>query len=490
MAKNPLPPPPPLGIALRLLREEAGWTQTELEAAAGLGPTAVTKLERGVHHLSRMEAERLVRSLGYPEGWLDRTLAVLEQLPRFAEVEDSPAALTPAEYLAVEKAAFGLSQKVAEEARADFGAALRAKRWQADRKAAGKAWQRFRKLPKAEQLARVASEEEFQTWAFCERLCEESVRAAPQDATRTREIADLALLVAGRSPGGPKWRNQLLGYAWAFVGNSWKVLGDPREAEKAMSISSDLWSTCKDADPSPLDRAIPLALRSRLWIEQGKYVEALRYIEEAISISASRLTRMRLLIDQGAVLRGTGSYDLALAAYHQASQLAEEAKDQRMKWAIAFNEALCFCDIKDFQAASALLRELRSALLDNSRSLEELRLSWLGARIAAGLGRLEEATDKLSRIWQEFGDRKMWWDSARAALELAAIELDRGRTCRVKSLAGTTAAVFAALSLPAELLQSVQLFWDAARREVAESESARHLLEAFQLPGSKSGFRG
>ncbi|HXU31915.1 MAG TPA: helix-turn-helix transcriptional regulator [Thermoanaerobaculia bacterium] len=481
-------PPPPLGIVLRHLREEAGWTQTQLEAAAGLGPTAVTKLERGIHHLSRSETERLVRILGYPEGWVARTLAVVEQLPRFEAMEDSPAALTPAEYLAVETAAFDLWRNFTEAARRDFGAALRAKRWQADRKAAGKAWKRFRRQEKDEQSKLIASEKDYQTWAFCERLCEESVHAASHDAGKTRKIADLALFVAERSPGGPRWRNQLLGYAWAFVGNSWKVLGDPHEAEKAMSISSDLWET-EGADPSPLDRAIPLALRARLWIEQGKYVEALRLIEGAIPISGSRLTRMRLLIDKGAVLRGTGSYDSALAAYQEASQLAEEAHDQRMKWTIAFNEALCSCDLRDFQGASTRLGELRLAALDYGRSLEELRLCWLAARIAAGLGRLEEATCELDRIWQVFADRQMWWDSARAALELAAVELDRGCTRRVKTLAEATTAVFAALKLPAELLQSVQLFWDAARQEVAAAESARHLLEALQLPGRKSGFR-
>jgi hypothetical protein len=77
----------------------------------------------------------------------------------------------------------------------------------------------------------------------------------------------------------------------------------------------------------------------------------------------------------------------------------------------------------------------------------------------------------------------MWLDAAKAALELAAVELTQGNAQRVKLLASRTGVVFSAVELPEELGQSVRLFWDAARREVAVAESARHLLEEIQLRG-------
>ncbi len=481
--------PPPLAATLRHLREEAGWTQTRLEVEAGLGPTAVTKLERGIHHLGRLECERLVRILDYPEGWIDRTLAAIDQLPHREPADDSPTALTRFENRAVEGMALYLTRRMGDAVRTNFAPALQANRWRAERKAAVKAWKRLRRASKEERLVLVAGLKDFQTWAVCERLCRESVRAAAHDAEKAREIADLALLAAEQTQGSPSWRNRLLGYVWAFVGNSWKVLGDPREAEKAMSISGGLLSTADSAEPSPLDRAMPLALRASLWVEQERYAEALILIEVALPISGSPDTRVRLLVDKGTAFLRTGSYAPALSSYQEAARWAKNSRDPRLRPVIVFNQALCACALRDFDCAGALIGPLRLANLESGGALDSLRLRWLEARIDAGCGRLGHAAAELNQVWQAFADRRMWLDAAKAVLELAAVELTQGNAKKVKFLASRTAVVFSALALPEELFQSLQLFWDAARREVAEADSARHLLEEIQLRGRQRSAR-
>ncbi len=482
-------PPPPLGFVLRHMREEAGWTQAQLEAAADLPATAVSKMERGIRSVSRIEIEGYARIMGHPEDWVDRTLAAADQLPRRQPPDDSPTALSEVENRVVEGLALAASRRLAGAVRKKFGPVLQAARWQTDRKAAGKVWKRLSRATKEDRIALVVGASEFQTWAVCERLCEESVRAASHDAGQTREIADLALFVAERSPGSPKWHNQLMAYAWAFVGNSWKVLGDPREAEKAMSISSGLWVAPEGSEPSPLDRAIPLALRARLLIEKSQYDTALFLIEEALPIAGSRLTRLRLLIDRGSVLRRTGAYGMALSAYQEASKLATTLEEKRLLWAITFNEALCACDLKDFQGASTRLGMLRHVAFEHGRAIEILRLRWLEAKIAAGQGRLGEAATELGEIWQSFSGKRMWLDAAKAAIELAAVELELGNSSRVKILATASAEVFAALVLPEPLFQGVQLFWESARREAAAADTARHLLEALQMRGGQRPLR-
>lgn len=479
-------PLPPLGIVLRHLREEAGWTQTQLEAAAGLGPTAVTKLERGIHHLSRLEAERLVRILGYPEGWVARTLAVVEQLPRFAAVEDSPAALTPGEYLAVETVAFGLSRRVTEAARADFGAALRARRWEADRRAAGKAWQRFRRLPQGERPSLVASEKDFQTWAFCERLCFESTREAPHDADKARNLAELALAAAESSPGHEDWQSVLKGFALAFVANSWRVLGDFQQANRTMLRSEGLFKAKGEAF-GPLDPTWVLHIRANLWNYQRHYVGALAALEEGLAIAGRPDQRARLLITKASVLRRKEDYAEALTTLREAAGHAVKAGDDRLHVVIAFNQATYLCEFGSFDEAEGRLAPLRRVAFRSGKALDILRLKWLEARVESGLGRRAEAAASLAEVWDEFAQRKLWFEAALASLELASIELERGRTRDVKLLAVGAAPVFAAQKFPEELFASLKLFWEAARREVASAENARKLLKELRRAGREAG---
>jgi hypothetical protein len=68
-------------------------------------------------------------------------------------------------------------------------------------------------------------------------------------------------------------------------------------------------------------------------------------------------------------------------------------------------------------------------------------------------------------------------------LELAGVELDRGMAREVKGLAAASAHVFSAQALPAELLASIQLFWQAARQEAASAEEARELARRMRRSG-------
>ncbi len=283
----PHPSPPPLGEVLRHYREKAGWTQTELEQEAGLKPTAVSKLERGVHHLSRQLAERLVRILGFPEGAVDQALAAIDQLPRLAPQDDSPTALSRSEHGAIEGMVFSTTRRLATAVRTGCGAALLEKRWLADRKAAARAWKKLSPAPQEERLVRVAHLKDFQTWAVCERLCFESIRAASHDADRARALAELALSVAERSPGSEAWRNVLTGFALAFVANAWRVIGDFQTANRTMKRCEELFRV-KEGEAGPLDPTRVLDIRAVLKKYQRLYEEALAILDEAFAIAVPR----------------------------------------------------------------------------------------------------------------------------------------------------------------------------------------------------------
>lgn len=478
-------PPPPLGFVLRHLREEAKWTQTQLEEAADLPATAVSKMERGIRSLSRMETERLARIMGYPEGWVDRTLAAADQLPRRQPPDDSPAALSEAENRVVEGFALAASRRLAGAVRKKFGPVLQAARWQADRKAAGKVWKRLSRATKEDRIALVVGASEFQTWAVCERLCFESIREASHDADQARDLAELALTVAERSPGNKTWRNVLTGFALAFVANSWRVLGDFQQANRTMQRSDELFNT-KGGTFGPLDPTWVLHIRAVLSSYQRRYEDALADLEEALSIAGRPDQRTRLFINRADVLKRKEDFGGAVQALREAAEQAKKAGDDRLHVVIAFNEATYLCDFGDFSEAEGKLPPLRKIAFQSGKALDILRLKWLEARVDSGLGRRAEAAASLAEIWESFAGRKLWFEAALAALELASIELERGRTREVKILAANAAPVFAAQAFPEELLASLTLFWEAARREVASAETARRLLQELRRAGREA----
>ena len=133
------------------------------------------------------------------------------------------------------------------------GSAMIARRWRRERATAADLWGRLKAEPEKKRRQVVNQVTDFQTWAMCERLCDESIRAAAHDAGEARRLADLALNAALKAPGPETWRSYLQGYAHAFVGNSWRVAGDLREAELSFRRSDALSAQAPGA-VWPLDK--------------------------------------------------------------------------------------------------------------------------------------------------------------------------------------------------------------------------------------------
>ena len=103
-------------------------------------------------------------------------------------------------------------------------------------------WDRFSSASSRSHRALLEDEDEteFDTLAFCERLCEESQRAA--DPRQAFEWAELALLVAERVPCEESERRRLQSYAWGSVANAHRAAGYPVAASDAEARSASLSS--------------------------------------------------------------------------------------------------------------------------------------------------------------------------------------------------------------------------------------------------------
>ncbi len=306
-----------VGLALAMLRMLRGWERADLVRALGVSRSWISEIETGKKEPATRTVQRITGALGLPMSAVEEALALVRSVRGLAAAgtagvtgggsggrqaqRGGDSRAQPDVGLAWDGT--GLSGVLFELA----GARLRADRGdQPDGEVGGSAgavggggpgvgsggaedpdgarrrgaelWTRLRRYARAERRALVREAVEFQDWALCERLCEESARAGAERPAAAVELAELAVEVASLAPvdqawaanparlveaGRPgelpahpvpatrnpatavadadRWRDRLSAYAWGFVGAARRLAGDSVGAEEALARSRELW---------------------------------------------------------------------------------------------------------------------------------------------------------------------------------------------------------------------------------------------------------
>lgn len=241
--------PPRLGLTLTLLRSARGWAQKRLAETSGVPKTMLSDFEVGRRNLSRTRLETLAAILGYGPEAIDETLLFLEWVCPREEASTSPLGPSAGERRIIEQASTRVAKTAFESTRSVFTSQLRAHRARQCRQEAEEQWDRLKHYSPRDRQLLVEGAEEFQTWALCERLCAESVRAAAADVNQALDLADLALRVALLVHGEEGWRSRVQGYSWAHVGNARRVASDLPGADDAFDRYRKLWGEAIPTSP-------------------------------------------------------------------------------------------------------------------------------------------------------------------------------------------------------------------------------------------------
>jgi len=253
-------------LAVVLLRYLEDRSQREFEAASGVDQARISRYERGKVQPSRPTLERMAESAGVSSARLEQLLALLS---RIAEESAAHHAREGAERTGVRpetreedlrevaaRIAAGLEPKilaVLQEMQAILDAPPAPLEPEEAREDARRLWGRLAGLSDRQRRLVVEHGKEYQSWALCERICEESRSASQSDPARGLELAELALAVAERTPGGNGSRKRLEGYAWGFVGRAREAVGDPEGTEQAFRRARELWLGGELSALEPLD---------------------------------------------------------------------------------------------------------------------------------------------------------------------------------------------------------------------------------------------
>jgi transcriptional regulator with XRE-family HTH domain len=481
----PRPSPPSSSVVLTFLRTARGWSQKDLAGAVGTVGALVSAYETGRKSLSPEKLETLAAAMGLSAGAVDAALLCLESVrprPAANEPAGSPVEPTPEERGRIEAAAAKVARVAAQVTRSRLTAKMVQAKVRRARREADELWARLKPCAPRDRRALVERAPEYRSWALCERLCAESLKAAPADAARALDLANLALQVAALTPGSEGWRSRLQGFSWAHIGNARRVASDLPAAAAAFATARKLWQAATATDGCPLDEARMLDLEASLRRAQRFFPQALKLHDRALSLSRAE-TSGSLLLNKANTLETEGNHELAIQVLVSAAPLVDPERQARLFFALRFNLLVNLCHAGHHRAAEKMISEVRDLAVRLGLEPDLLRVLWLEARVAAGLGRRAEAIKTLEQVRKDFTSRSNSYDMALVTLELAVLLCEQGEVARVSALAQDVAPIFQAQGVPRETLATLEVFSEAASRQALTAELARQLAERLRRCG-------
>jgi tetratricopeptide (TPR) repeat protein len=326
----------------------------------------------------------------------------------------------------------------------------------------------------------------FHHWALARRFCAASLKAAADKPDVALELASLALAIAEKAPGEERCRSRIQGWCWGHLGNARRVATDFDVADAAFARAWQLWRAGAPAEPEWLPEWLLLSLEASLRREQRRFPEALELLDQAMtSCDGDPAAMARCLLQKERVCEAMGDIPAALAALAQAAPHVAASEDQHLLFAHRFNTAADLCHLQRFDAAVERLPEISELALQQGLELDGLRVGWLAARVAAGLGRTREAVDGLEHVRRRFTQLSLPYEAALSSLDLAVLWLEAGRTAEVRELARAMAWIFDAKGIQREALAALQIFREAALREAATVELAQQVIAEIEAAKSR-----
>jgi len=357
-----------------------------------------------------------------------------------------------------------------------------------------------------DQIHLIRVHRRFVNRPLCELLCRESARLTTIAPDRAIEAAELAVIVSDlvkddrddrnenseeEAATDPRRLYQLRGYAWAHDGNARRVLGDLRNADESFSIAEAWWEAgvagigdVLGYEPAILDHKASLRIAQRRFQEAFEMLDRIFAIHTAIHTAASDGLNARhhdphlagrALIKKAMGLAEMGEPEQATALLQTAEGLVDTGRDPRLFLCLRHNLLCNLTNLEAYAEAAAMLPEVDALCRELGNPLDLVRLRWAEGRIAAGLGRAEDAIGLFQAMRQEFARRGLAYDAALVTLDLTALHARAGALAEVKALSLEMAGIFQAQDVPREALAALLFFRKAAERERATVKLTREI---------------
>jgi tetratricopeptide (TPR) repeat protein len=344
--------------------------------------------------------------------------------------------------------------------------------------------------PFAEQQQKVRGDRRFHNTALADLLLEQSSALHRKEPIYAEKTARLALEIADRIVPAEKSHalaNDLRARAWAYVGNTRRILSDFEAADTAMAKAE---AFLEEGSGDPLERARILDLKASLLREQRRFHQALTTIDLVISIyHRIRDTHRegRALVSKAMILGYAGEQEKGIPLFFRALDLIDQAREPHLVLAAMNNLLVDLTDLGRFTEARALLPEVKRRLEEVGVRSDRTRVCWTEARLESALGHKVEAEAKLRGVRQEFIAAGVGYNAALASLDLAKIFLEQGRMAETRQLALEMHEIFSSRDVQRETLVALVFFQQAAEQENATVQLVEQVTQYLRRSRGNPG---
>jgi tetratricopeptide (TPR) repeat protein len=466
---------PDLAFILTFLREGQGWSQTELGEASGIHPNLLNAYERGRKELNRSRLEHILSFMGLPPVIIDDNLERLAA--NRAAVRFSGSSGPGAPQRVIEDAMAVLRRLSTEFGRAALttlavaGVALQ------ERAKAALLWEALEQYEPDQRIAVVEDNPKFRSWAFSELVAAKSIDMAPSSPGKAVELAGLARRIAELCPCDDLLRQRTEGYAWFHVANARRASNDLRGSGSALDTAARLWEAGAPGDPGFFNEVVVLALEATIRKSQRRFPEARKRIEEALAADRGDL-RGKLLLTKAQILGVLGDAESSTEALREAIPHIDEKREPRTALGARCELLRNLCLQGRAAEAEPRLRQAQALAEQLGQAVDLVQVDFIGAKIAAGCGRAEEAEEAFERARRKFASFKppLAFDYAQVSLDLGLLLLKQGRTSEARTLAEQMKWIFSSQGVHREALTALRVFCEAAKREAATVALAQRVI--------------
>ncbi len=219
------------------------------------------------------------------------------------------------------------------------------------------------------------------------------------------------------------------------------------------------------------------------WIEatvrktQRRFPEAMRQIEKALAADRGDL-RGKLLLSKAQFLGALGEVEASTETLREAIPHIDEKREPRTALGMHCRFLFNLCLQGRAAEAEPRLRQVQALAEQLGQDVDQVHVAYIGAKIAAGCGRAEEAEEAFERARRKFASFKppLAFDYAQVSLDLGLLLLEQGRTSEARTLAEQMRWIFSNQGVHQEALAALRVFCEAAKREEATVGLARRVI--------------
>jgi tetratricopeptide (TPR) repeat protein len=324
---------------------------------------------------------------------------------------------------------------------------------------------------------------QYRSEAFCRALLE-SVREVifddPKESlARAEHALELSEGLAGigvSEPGLADFKAR----AWMELGNARRVVSDFPGAHQAFQQAQ---KQLLQGSGDPRDEAAFARLVASLLKVQKKPTEGLVWVERALRVEkqiGDRHAVGRCMMLKSMLLYDSHEPELALKTIERALEYLDPLREPNVYLGAAKNVALFLEALGRPEEALERIRSLRPAFDGAAGRTLRLNLGWIEGRLAGRAGDLRAAEAAFQRAMLGFAELGNFHDSAQAALELANLYLEAGRTVDVGRLAAWAHRTFSACGIDREAVAALVVWSDAARTRTVTASMLASLQTVFQ----------